>query len=1138
MGPTVQIYGFPTKVTAEDVKIFLETHTGDKTIRALKIKQSQNQGSNPRAYAIVQYTDTDCVTVISAKINANERLYYGNFYLKIYPMERDIIPKPNVSMLKVELSTVHFGNQVSKNRFLALWKGTSVAVNFGAGLRKMEFLLTHCSKEYRLEFSYDNIWQIQLQSPWNHKTKFLLIQVTAAPRIYEKPLSTSTGSTEGSPLTYFMDTKDEQWVRTTDFTPGSCIGQSTAVCLEFAPDYKLPRFRESFYYYKEVEGNFHLESGSPYSSSLDHVPIVHPPQEYELPFGILFKINALVQSGYLAGPNLDASFYDLVNPKHVPTSHIERALDKLYSLKECCYEPTQWLNEQYKMYRKSKYPTKLPVDLNDGIVSVRRVEITPSKVYFYNPEVIVSNRVLRNYTKDPFPKELIDNFIRVSFVDEDGKKMWSTDLSPRTLPNEIKRTTDINKRILSTLKNGIVIGDKRFEFLAYSSSQLRDNSLWMFAPGNGVTAASIREWMGDFRKIRNVAKYASRLGQSFSSSKETLTVYSDEMEIIKDIKVERDGVEYTFSDGIGKISSNFAERVAKKCGIRSSTPSAFQVRYGGYKGVVGVDPKSVTKLSLRLSMRKYISYNTELDVLSWTKFQPCYLNRQIITLLSTLGVKDEFFQKKQREVVNQLDTILTDSQRALEALEVMSPGESINILREMLICGYKPDKEPYLSMMLQTFRKTKLLELRKKSRIFIPDGRALMGCLDETRTLEYGEVFIQVSCTSHKQDSYNVFKRAGSDQRARIIDGTVVVAKNPCLHPGDVRVLRAVNVPALHHMMDCVVFPQKGIRPHPNECSGSDLDGDIYFVCWDPELIPPREAQPMDYTPAPPTELDHIVTMEEVQEYFTNYMVNDSLGTIANAHTVLADKDPSMAECEGCLELARLFSIAVDFPKTGVPAKIPSRLYAQEYPDFMEKPDKPTYESTRVIGKLFREVKDIVPHSINSFTWEVAKQCYDRDMEVEGFEYYLDEACNYKERYDLRLGKLMDCFGMKNEGDLLARGIVKTSINFNRKQDMDAIGVAIRALRKEVRSWLNEKGSGGNNNRGNVNAKASSWYHVTYHPNYWGRCNDGAKHGHFLSFPWCVYDKLINIKRENSIKKPKTPQSFEDQFRHGGARQR
>ena len=55
-------------------------------------------------------------------------------------------------------------------------------------------------------------------------------------------------------------------------------------------------------------------------------------------------------------------------------------------------------------------------------------------------------------------------------------------------------------------------------------------------------------------------------------------------------------------------------------------------------------------------------------------------------------------------------------------------------------------------------------------------------------------------------------------------------------------------------------------------------------------------------------------------------MVNDSLGIIANAHTAFADKELFKARSSPCLELAKLFSVAVDFPKTGVPAIIPSHL--------------------------------------------------------------------------------------------------------------------------------------------------------------------------------------------------------------------
>ncbi|KAL9438080.1 hypothetical protein AB3S75_023866 [Citrus x aurantiifolia] len=1078
MAKMISLFGFASLVSSKAVKEFLELHTGEGTVSNVEV--GRKEGS--RAHALVEFTTVEAAELIKG-LAAERLLWYGKSYLKASDEKR----RTPYYKLDDDLK-LNFGCQISKDKFSVLWSQENVSVKLCSDLRKFMFFLSYASVDYKLELSYESIWQIELHRPRGHSVKYLVIQLYGAPMIYEK---------------------DIHWVREVDFTPSSSIGQSSAICLELPRGAHIPKALKAFFYYKESPLQFTLVRGLAFSSNTDLVPMISPPHGIQLPFKILFKINSLVQHGCIPGPALGAKFFRLVDPSRMKMECIEHALETLFHLRECCCEPVSWLEEQYRKYVLSGRLLNSPaVALDDGLVFVNKVLVTPSKVYFCGPEISLSNRVLRSY-----PDE-IDNFLRLSFVDEDLDKLYSTVLSPVTSSTNEERHTRIYERVLSTLRNGIVIGDKKFETLAFSNSQVKDNSLWMFASRPELTAADIRERMGDFRDIKNVAKYAARLGQSFSSSREALHVDSGDIEIIPDVEVEKDGITYCFSDGIGKISAELAEIVAKNCGFTVYTPSAFQIRYGGYKGVVAVDPTSSTKLSLRKSMFKYKSESTSLDILANSKYQPCFLNRQLITLFSALGIRDRVFEKKQREGVARLDAILTDPLKAHEALELMSSGENTNVLKEMLMCGYKPDVEPFLSMMLHTFRASNLLELRTRTRIFIQNGRAMMGCLDETGTLEYGQVFVQCSASRRREFLDNSCNNRSGE--LSVVEGKVVVAKNPCLHPGDMRVLRAVDVPALHHMVDCVVFPAKGKRPHTNECSGSDLDGDVYFVCWDHELIPPLQFRPMDHTPAPEKVLDRDVTIEDVEEYFADYIVNDSLGIICNAHVVHADSEPDNARSSKCLELAKLSSIAVDFSKTGVAATIPSGLRVKKYPDFMEKQNKTCYESQRVIGKLYREVKGIVPSTatMKSFTKEVAMESYDTDMEVDGFKHYIIDAFNYKTEYDIKLGNLMDYYGIKTEAEILSGCIMEMAKSFDKKRDLEAITFAVRSLRKEARTWFNKKKNESDSSHEAVYAKASAWYHVTYHPSYWGRYKrEGMNRDHFLSFPWCIHDKLIEIKR-------------------------
>jgi RNA-dependent RNA polymerase len=264
--------------------------------------------------------------------------------------------------------------------------------------------------------------------------------------------------------------------------------------------------------------------------------------------------------------------------------------------------------------------------------------------------------------------------------------------------------------------------------------------------------------------------------------------------------------------------------------------------------------------------------------------------------------------------------------------------------------------------------------------------------------------------------------------------------------------------------------------------------------------------------------------VQEVHEYFTNYIVNESLGIIANAHVVFADREYLKAESTPCIKLAELFSVAVDYPKTGVPAQIPSELYVREYPDFMEKLDRVTYESKGVIGKLYREIKKQNPH-IGHFTKDVARRSYDTDLIVDGYEDYIDEALEFKGEYDFKLGNLMEHYGIKSEAEIISGCILKMAKNFTKSSDADAIRLAVRSLRKEARSWFSEMSADESGDGYEAScAKASAWYHVTYHPEYWGCCNEGLEHRpHLISFCWCVFDKLLRIKQRTEFLRKMQP---------------
>jgi RNA-dependent RNA polymerase len=129
---------------------------------------------------------------------------------------------------------------------------------------------------------------------------------------------------------------------------------------------------------------------------------------------------------------------------------------------------------------------------------------------------------------------------------------------------------------------------RKYSFLAFSSNQHRNRLAWFFADDEATTATSIREWMGQFPS-KNVVKHAARMGLCFRSSYATVAMEPGEVnEFLED--VEHNG--YNFSDGIAKITPELAMEVAARLLLvaKDEPPSAYQIRYAGFKGVVAVWP--------------------------------------------------------------------------------------------------------------------------------------------------------------------------------------------------------------------------------------------------------------------------------------------------------------------------------------------------------------------------------------------------------------------------------------------------------------------------------------------------------------------------------------------------------------------
>lgn len=432
--------------------------------------------------------------------------------------------------------------------------------------------------------------------------------------------------------------------------------------------------------------------------------------------------------------------------------------------------------------------------------------------------------------------------------------------------------------------------------------------------------------MGSFQDIRIVARYASRLGQCFSTTR-AITSFTPHIVELRD--VYHNG--FCFTDGVGRISSLLARLAASELGIlqaNQEAPSIFQFRLGGCKGVLAVCPTSKPReLHLRYSQYKFPASHEGLEIIKWSRFACAKLNQQLILVLSTLGVPDGIFKGMMQLQLNDLERAMKDSETALSLLtKYVDHNQMTLTIASMVIDGFQDTNEPFMLALLQLWRAWSTKYLKEKAQIAVGKGALLLGCVDETDTLRghhdnlHGsmpapnssieekirhlpQIFVQVS---------QAFDPKGKAE-PKVILGPMILARNPSLHAGDIRVVCGVDVPELHHLIDAVVLPQNGDRDLASMCSGGDLDGDDYLVVWDQDLLPSEwNHQPMDYSAPEPLRHEGDITVDDLTTFFVTYMKNDCLGHIATAHRAWADWSEDGVKDNKCKPASRTLIHMID----------------------------------------------------------------------------------------------------------------------------------------------------------------------------------------------------------------------------------
>ncbi|PVH93172.1 hypothetical protein DM02DRAFT_619483 [Periconia macrospinosa] len=530
------------------------------------------------------------------------------------------------------------------------------------------------------------------------------------------------------------------------------------------------------------------------------------------------------------------------------------------------------------------------------------------------------------------------------------------------------------------------------ETIKKKSNRIRDDCdkrIVMFATeGWDIEPISIGEmlnWFIDFNgnKEQSFCKAYARLDLGLSRTISTLTFKPSQIIRVGDKLADGSAEDATFNDlplffidqkskkraimndGCSRMSVGAALEIwrmyRKATDFKEGLPSILQGRIGGAKGVWMIcgEPSTTNPNELAIwievtnSQLKFEPHDEDRDELNYDRHRltfeylnhssrptPSALHKSFIPILVDRGVSQDVIARLAKDRLDidreNLQGMLSDSEKLYHWLHQQSPPEKElvweaalpkslpNKIRCLLQNGFHPADEPYLAEQLCKY--VKLQHLRMEQKLKIPLGRAayLFGVADPLGVLAPGEVHVHFSEPFVDEATIRTFRALNN------ID--LLVARQPACRRSDIQKVRAVKKPELDHLVDVVVFPSRGEYPMAGKLQGGDYDGDIFWLCWEPDLTGPFKNAPAPLDPPEPTKygirvdsrkLHEVMNPQDlstagnfIQEALEFRLMPSLLGLVTNFHEKQAYKENQIFSWR-LDALCDTHDLLVDGPKQG-----------------------------------------------------------------------------------------------------------------------------------------------------------------------------------------------------------------------------